>query len=675
MFRWLVDLKIRTKMILGLGITMVLIAAMAVVGLTGFGTAQRNIGRIDGTFAVATSADQALLALRGALLAQQQMLLAQKSEEVAKAEETASGYVQEGAKAIDAACARTDDAALGPPLDQAKDAWGQLGPALSKLAEFRKKALDARNGPFLTANTQILQALQQALNQAKVEGTAAVENLNDARDRFGEQRVSVMRYFATGDATQIALAKRATSFIVEYMNSARTIAGDSPLAKQIDEATTKVKGYVDLADTVVGLNKATMDQAANQVEPLRARLVELLGGVTQGAAQGAGDQMAAVTLATGRGTHLMAWTAGAALVLLIAVGAGMIWFIVRPLVGLNDAMQRLATGDESVAIPSIGQKDEVGDMARTVEVFKTNLAETDRLRAEQEAGKAAAEAERRAALVAMADGFEASVKGVVTAVSAASVELQASATTLSETASRASAQSTEVAEATHGALEDVQTVASASAELAASIREIGAQVSRSAAIAGQAASQAEATGGTVNALAESAQKIGEVVALISQIASQTNLLALNATIEAARAGDAGKGFAVVASEVKSLAAQTARATEEISQQIAAIQSATGDAVGAIKGIGQTIGEINEIATAIAAAVEEQSAATEEISRNVSHAAEGTEQVAQKIGAVTLAAGETGSAAGQVLGAADELSRQSDTLERKVDDFLGRIRAG
>ncbi|MDB5359860.1 MAG: putative methyl-accepting chemotaxis protein, partial [Rhodospirillales bacterium] len=674
MFRWLIDLKIRTKMILGLGITMVLIAAMAAVGLSGFGTAQRNIGSIDGAFAVATATDQALLALRGALLAEQQMMLAQKSDEVGKAREAVAGHIAEGATAIQGARSRTDDAALAQSLDQAKDAWGQLGPALDKLADFRTKALDARNGPFLTSNTQILQALQQALNQAKLDSPVAVENLHDARDRFGEQRVSVMRYFATGDVTQIALAKRATSFIVEYMNSARTLAGDSPLGKLIDEATVKAKSYVDLVDQVVALNKATADQSATQVEPLRAKLVELLGGVTQGAAQVAGDQMGAVTKATSRGGSVMGWTAGAALVLLVAVGFGMIWFIVRPLIGLNDAMQSLAAGSHDIAIPSVGQKDEVGDMARTVEVFKTNLSETDRLRHEQEAAKALSEGERRAALASLADGFEESVKGVVTAVSAASVELQASAETLSETAARASAQSTEVAEATHGALEDVQTVASASAELAASIREIGSQVSRSAAIAGQAAGQAEATGGTVNALAESAQKIGEVVALISQIASQTNLLALNATIEAARAGDAGKGFAVVASEVKSLAAQTARATEEIAQQIAAIQAATGAAVGAIKGIGQTIGEINEIATAIAAAVEEQSAATEEISRNVTHAAEGTEQVARKIGAVTLAAGETGSAAGQVLNAADELSRQSDTLERKVEDFLMQIRA-
>src|SRR5579859_2104597 len=117
MFRWLIDLKIRTKLVLGLGITMVLIAAMAAVGLSGVGTAQRNIGSIDGAFAVATATDQALLALRGALIEEQHMMLAQKSDEVGKAEMAVSGYAADGAKAIDGARARTDDAALAQALD------------------------------------------------------------------------------------------------------------------------------------------------------------------------------------------------------------------------------------------------------------------------------------------------------------------------------------------------------------------------------------------------------------------------------------------------------------------------------------------------------------------------------------------------------------------------------
>ena len=420
--------------------------------------------------------------------------------------------------------------------------------------------------------------------------------------------------------------------------------------------------------------EAAVDKAVAASTTVSNELAQALGQFAELQSQTARDAIAGA----GRQIHLslvLQWVLAAT-----GIGAAVLigWLyvsrnLIRRMLTLRDGMYAVAHGDlETDAV--VGGGDELTEMADALAVFRQNALEVERLRGDQEAAKARAEADRHAALAVLAAGFEESVKGVVTAVSAASVELQASAETLSETASRASAQSTAVAEVTQGALEDVQTVASASAELAASIREIGGQVSRSSRIAGQAASQAEATSGTVNALAESAQKIGEVVALISQIASQTNLLALNATIEAARAGDAGKGFAVVASEVKTLAAQTARATEEIAQQIAEIQSATGDAVGAIRGIGQTIGEINEIAAAIAAAVEQQSAATEEISRNVTHAADGTQEVAEKIGAVTLAAGETGSAAGQVLNAAGELAQQSDTLERKVENFLAQIRA-
>ena len=475
-----------------------------------------------------------------------------------------------------------------------------------------------------------------------------------------------------GISVQIALA-------VPALGAVKTLP-DSDFTQAVATASDALLKFTDPKTGIAAVRadelakEAAVDKAVAASTTVGDELAQALGQFAELQSQTARD---AITGA-GRQIHLslvLQWILAA-----VGIGAAVLigWLyvsrnLIRRMLTLRDGMYAVAHGDLETDA-AIGGGDELTEMADALAVFRQNAREVDRLRGDQEAAKARVEADRRAALAVLAAGFEESVKGVATAVSAASVELQASAETLSETASRASAQSTEVAEATQGALEDVQTVASASAELAASIRKIGGQVSRSSRIAGQAASQAEATGGTVNALAESAQKIGEVVALISQIASQTNLLALNATIEAARAGDAGKGFTVVASEVKSLAAQTARATEEISLQIAAIQSATGNAVGAIRGIGQTIGEINEIAAAIAAAVEEQSAATEEISRNVTRAADGTQVVAKKIGAVTLAAGETGSAAGQVLNAAGELSQQSDTLERKVEDFLAQIRA-
>ena len=332
-----------------------------------------------------------------------------------------------------------------------------------------------------------------------------------------------------------------------------------------------------------------------------------------------------------------------------------------PVVTMTEAMGALAGGDHSVEIPAQERRDEIGEMAKAVQVFKVNAIEMKRLEAEQAAQKQRAEAERKKVLSQMADAFEASVKGIVDTLSAASTELQATAQTMSGTADETAQRSTAAAAASEQASASVHTVASAAEELSTSIAEIGKRATNSSTIAGRASETARTTNGQVEGLASSAQKIGAVVSLIQDIAEQTNLLALNATIEAARAGEAGKGFAVVASEVKSLATQTAQATKDIGEQITGIQSATGDAVGAIRTIAETIGEIHEIATTIASSVEEQEAATREISRNAQEAAQGTQEVSANVTGVQSAAGETGAAASQVLSSSEELSRQTSAL--------------
>ena len=362
----------------------------------------------------------------------------------------------------------------------------------------------------------------------------------------------------------------------------------------------------------------------------------------------------------------------------LLIGAALAWLIgrgiSRPVVGMCVAMRALAGGDKTVEIPGVGRKDEIGQMAETVAVFKNNMIEADRLRTETEQHKAAAEAERKTGMLRLADGFEAGIKGVVNSVASQATEMQSSAQAMTQTAEQATHQATAVAASVEEASANVQTVASSAEELSTSVLEIGRQVEQSSKIAGQAVVEADKTNATVEGLNKTAQRIGEVVQLIETIASQTNLLALNATIEAARAGDAGKGFAVVASEVKSLASQTAKATEEIRAQIGDIQGATGQTVEAIRSIGATIRQMSEIATSIASAVEEQGAATREIATNVHQAAQGTNDIATNIEGVSRAASDTGAAAAQVLSAAGELSKQSETLRRDVDDFLATVRA-
>jgi len=348
--------------------------------------------------------------------------------------------------------------------------------------------------------------------------------------------------------------------------------------------------------------------------------------------------------------------------------------IVGPLTSMTRAMGRLAGGNLEVEIPGRGKADEIGDMAKAIEVFKTNMIDTERLRHEQVEVEARQAESRKQDMVKLADQFERAVGEIVNTVSSASNELEASAGTLTTTATRAQDLSTEVASASQEASTNVQAVASATEELSSSVSEIARQVQESARIANEAVGQASRTNERVSELSKAAARIGDVVELINTIAGQTNLLALNATIEAARAGDAGRGFAVVASEVKALAEQTSKATGEIGQQISSIQAATEQSVGAIREISGTIERLSEISSTVAAAVEQQGAATQEISRNVQQAAHGTQRVSTNIGDVQRGASETGSASSQVLSAARSLSSDSNRLKQEVAKFLSSVHA-
>ncbi|CCD92601.1 putative methyl-accepting chemotaxis protein [Bradyrhizobium sp. ORS 375] len=348
--------------------------------------------------------------------------------------------------------------------------------------------------------------------------------------------------------------------------------------------------------------------------------------------------------------------------------------VTKPLSAVTEALTAIAEGRENVEIKSDERGDEIGEIARSLVVFRSAASERRRMREEQAASATAAVEQRKAELQRFVDSFQASIGGIIENVLTSSSEFEREARQLTQAARTTADLSGQSAGASETASEHVRTAAAASDELSGSIAEIIRRVQESNAIAAEAVNQATATDQRIKELSDAGNRIGDVVKLITSIAEQTNLLALNATIEAARAGDAGRGFAVVAQEVKTLAGQTAKATEEISSQIANMQTVTQESVDAIKAIGSTIERINEIAASISAAVEQQRAATQNITQSVRSAASGTAEVVNNIRSAARGAGETGESSNRMFASAQALSSESLRLKGEVQKFLDGMRA-
>jgi methyl-accepting chemotaxis protein len=600
-----------------------------------------------------------------------------------------------GVEATLAICARVD-CADGDEVGQIRRAMEKVVAIRSTVDRALRQPLDQRPPGIAKAWNDASTTLVDELERVSVALTDKVRMVDPAiaelvgikeaawiaRDGVGLDRNFVQEAIVAKQLTPEAKVKMA-----DLMGRAQAgwrmmklLSGRAGVPKPVVEAiaTADREVFDGYLKTRASIDKALSEGreppvSATDIVTLSNSALDVLVNICNAAV---GEILALAERRSAEARSTLAFSAGllALSVLLGAIGLLVVWRrIAGPLGTITKAMLKVAGGDLAGEVPYRDNRDEIGQLAGALAIFKDAAVAKGRLEAEQRDEHSQKEQRQRTVENAIA-AFGRSMERTLQTLAASATQMRTTSEHMSSAVGEAGQRAGAIVAATEQASNNVQSAATASEELSASIGEIGRQVSQAAAIARDAVSAAQETTSAVQGLADAADRIGEVVQLINDIAAQTNLLALNATIEAARAGEAGKGFAVVASEVKGLATQTAKATEEIRSQIEGVQGATHAAVDAIAGISGRISRINDVSTAIAAAVEEQGTAMAEISRNTQDAARGTKAVSSNIAGVSERVNETGEAAKLVLSAANDLQHQADGLKTEVERFLSTIRA-
>ncbi|MBK1838930.1 methyl-accepting chemotaxis protein [Azospirillum sp. YIM B02556] len=665
------NLRTATKIYTGFGVTLALLVGLGAVSWMGLRSSDDALRRYAGQSHVAMAVAEADTDMADALGAAEEFV-SSGSPAVA---DRFRGDVAEFRQKLQGATARMTSTADLQAAQEIATLLQTLTGGFDRLVAARTERDSIIASVVNTLGADIRRTLSDTVKAEKDGGNLdRTVRAADVSEQYLLVRVLVARFVAEMKAEDLARIRKDLADVTAKSGALREGMADGPVKAKLSDAVAKLPAYgagIDriaaLSDQLQSLNSETLGKAGKEIGDkiglIRDHSASFLAQLEVTAA-------AEVAAAEGRGTMVTAAAVLLGLLLAWAISRA----ITRPLGGITRAMGRLAEGDLGVEVTDDRRRDEIGALARALQVFKTNALEIERMRRAQEESERRAAAQRRQTMMQMADTFESTVKGIVDTVATAATGMRDAATVLTATAQEASERSLLVASASEQASANVQTVATATEELSASISEIGQQVENSTRIATQAVSDAHGADRTMRELVSAAEQIGAVVELISGIAAQTNLLALNATIEAARAGEAGKGFAVVASEVKALATQTARATDEIQAKVQEIQQTTGGAQKAIGSIGKTIGHMSEITTAIAAAIEEQAAATREIASSVTQAAQGTEEVSSNIAGVSTAVHETGDAAGRVHGTSQDLATEAERLRREVGTFIATVRA-
>lgn len=695
-FAWLRDLSVPRKLFLTYAVIVAVIVSLAAFTAFSSFLTRKNVSDLAVLARHAVSLSAAEL---DALTAQDRIKQYVISPDAATADEVRLKLESAG-QGLEQSAAILSDLGQGEELDQTRQHLAAFQTSFDRITSSQLQIQKVDEATLQQLGPSIAGTLRDIMTASyRAEDPRAAYFAGRALDQYMQVRIDVARFISSGKKSDADAARANLLNLEEALNQ---LYGALSLRSMRRQADGVIANLVTYDESFVTLAKLT-EQRDGEVSALLTQTGPSFEQSIDTLRQALVDHQDASAAATVRQLMLTIWQAGIGsfvgigLAILAALMA--LQFIVNPIRVMAGAMHRLAEGDRAIDVGNTEQMDEIGEMARAVQVFKDNAIAMEHLQAEQAAKEAAqreaemreraaederryqreqerlaAEEERQRLLAEMADHFESSVKHVVEIVSATARRIEDMARLASDAAQNSVVIAAEVASTSEQASHSVATVAAATEEMSHSISEVSSQVASSTTIARRAVERAKRTDEIVASLAGDARRIGEVVSIIQNIAEQTNLLALNATIEAARAGDAGRGFAVVASEVKGLANQTAGATGEIAQQIASIQSVSGEAVEAIREIQDIIHEVSTLSASVAAAVEEQAATTLEISRNTQHAAQGTQDVVDNILMVRDGVDSTGEAAQESLRAAAELTQQASMLQVEVDRFLARVRA-
>ena len=503
-----------------------------------------------------------------------------------------------------------------------------------------------------SASINLNRSMDAAMQAGKFELAARLAN---AKEAIWALRYMTEHFEETGDVSDSTKARTELERLQTTVINIMALTDDQALRQRIDKAHQRVDDLAATFEKQVGYitsyRELTNKTLADQANVIRELAPALTDDIRRGLNK-LDHEVATSIQNTIRSTITIS-------VAVVLSGVLISWVIGRglslPIIGMTRTMTVLAAGDKNVSVPALTNRDEIGDMARAVQVFKENAIAMDRMQQEQETLRLAADEMRVTALEQMADKVEMESRNAVAQVVGVTTDMTSKAESMAAIAFRVGTNSEEVAAAANQSLVNAQTVAAACEQLTAAIHEIGRLVAQASTTTRSSVESSRIAEQTIQSLSQSVGRISEFTNMISDIAAQTNLLALNATIEAARAGAAGKGFAVVATEVKTLATQAAKATEEITRQINEVRAITQVAVNAVSEVGAQIAHIDEISASVAAAIEEEASATGEISRNVTETANAAQEVSSRIEQVATDAQSTQTSAMQVCEAASNVA--------------------